>query len=33
MLCPVVFMGMADEADRVAECCPDGMAETGEGVG
>jgi hypothetical protein len=26
-------MGMADEADRVAECCPDGMAETGEGVG
>jgi len=31
VLFPVVFMGGADEAERVAEGCPDGMAGTGEG--
>jgi hypothetical protein len=33
MLCPVVFLGRADEAERVAEGCPGGGAETGEGAG
>lgn len=32
MLCPVVFLGRADEAERVAEGCPDGVAGTSEGV-
>jgi hypothetical protein len=32
VLCPVVFLGMADEAERVAEGCPKGVVETGEGV-
>jgi len=33
VLCPVVFLGGADEAERVAEGWPDGMTGTGEGVG
>jgi len=33
VLCPVVFLGGADEAEQVAEGWPDGMAGTGEGVG
>jgi hypothetical protein len=33
MLCPVVFSGRADEAERVAEGCLEGVAETGEGAG
>ena len=32
VLCPVVFLGRAGEAERVAEGCPEGMAGTGEGV-
>ena len=30
MLCPVVFLVGADEAERVAEGCPEGVAGTGE---
>jgi hypothetical protein len=33
MLCPVVFPGGAGEDERVAEGCPEGVAETGEGPG
>ncbi|MEI6658058.1 MAG: hypothetical protein WCO76_05925 [Planctomycetota bacterium] len=33
VLCLVVFLGQADEAERVAEGCPDGTAGTGDGVG
>jgi hypothetical protein len=32
MLCPVVFLGRAGEAERVAKGGPDGVAGTGEGV-
>ena len=32
VLCPVVFRGGADEAERVAEICPEGVAGTGEGA-
>jgi hypothetical protein len=33
MLCPVVFPGRADEAERVAEGCLEGVAEPGEAAG
>ena len=33
VLCPVVCLGGADEAERVAEGFPDGLAGTGEGMG
>jgi len=33
VLCPVVFLGRAGEAEQVAEGCLDGAAVTGEGVG
>jgi hypothetical protein len=33
VLCPVVFLGGADEAEQVAEGWPEGAAETSEGVG
>jgi len=33
VLCPVVFLGGADEAEREADGCLEGMAGTGEGVG
>jgi hypothetical protein len=29
----VVFLGTADEAERVAEGCSDGVVGTGEGAG
>ena len=33
VLCPVVFLGGADEAERIAEACPEGVAGTGEDGG
>ena len=33
MLCPVVFSGRTDEAERAAEGCLEGVAETGAGAG
>jgi hypothetical protein len=33
VLCPVVFLGGAGEAERLAEACPEGAAETSKGVG
>ena len=32
VLCPVVFLGGADEAERVAEGCPEVVAMMSEGV-
>jgi len=33
VLCPVVFLGGADEAEQVAEACPEGLAGTGKDAG
>jgi len=33
VLCPVVFRGGADEAEQVAEACPEGLAGTGKDAG
>jgi hypothetical protein len=33
VLCPMVFLGSADEAERVAEGWPEGVLGTGKGVG
>ena len=30
VLCPVVFLGVSDEAERALVGCPDGVAGTGE---